>query len=56
MLFKKSQDQKKISQEVREISGKSFSLIEIFKENIDGSPKYKLIEIKMSLCRYEIRQ
>jgi hypothetical protein len=45
MLFKKSQDQKKISQEVREISGKSFSLIEIFKENIDGSPKYKLIEI-----------
>lgn len=45
MLFKKSQDQKKISQKVEEISGSSFSVLEILKEKLDGSPKYQLQQI-----------
>ena len=45
MLFKKSQDQKKISQKVEEITGTSYSILEIFKEKLDGSPKYQLLDI-----------
>jgi hypothetical protein len=45
MLFKKSQDQKKISQKVEEISGSSFSVLEILKEKLNGSPKYQLKQI-----------
>ena len=45
MLFKKSQDQKKISQKVEEISGSSFSVLEILKEKLNGSPKHLLLHI-----------
>ena len=45
MLFKNSQDQKKISQKVEEITGSSYSILEIFREKLDGSPKYQLLSI-----------
>ena len=45
MLFKKSQDQKKISQKVEEISGATFNILEIFKERLDGSHKHQLQQI-----------
>jgi hypothetical protein len=45
MLFKKSQDQKKISQKVEEISGATYSVLEILKEKLYGSPKYQFQQI-----------
>ena len=45
MLFKKSQNQRKISQKLIEISGEPFTIFEIYKNNINGSPRYQLIEI-----------
>jgi len=42
MLFKTSQNQRKVSEELTDISGNSYSIFEMFKKDIFGSPKYKI--------------
>lgn len=45
MLFKTSQNQRKIAEELTEISGNSYTIFEMIKKDIYGSPKYKIIAI-----------
>ena len=43
MLFKTSQNQRKVAEELTEISGNSYTIFEMIKRDIYGSPKYKII-------------
>ncbi len=43
MLFKTSQNQRKVAEKLAEISGKSYTIFEMIKKDIYGSPKYKII-------------
>jgi len=45
MLFKTSQNQRKVAEELIEISGKAYSIIEMFRSDIFGSPKYKILHM-----------
>lgn len=43
MLFKTSQNQRKVAEKLTEICGKAYSIFEMIKRDIYGSPKYKII-------------
>ena len=46
MLFKTSQNQKKIREELVNICGKAYTLLEKIKYGFYGSPKYLLLNIR----------
>ena len=45
MLFKTSQNQKKIKENLIAICGETYTLLQKIKHNIYGSPKYLLLKI-----------
>ena len=68
MLFKTSQNQKKVRENLIEICGKPYTLIQKIKNSIYGSPKYLLLKISpknfkidfeeysdLVYCTFEIR-
>ena len=60
MLFKTSQNQKKIRENLIAICGETYTLLQKIKNDIYGSPKYLLLKISPAripnlLCNGEIR-
>ena len=54
MILKTSQNQKETYNTIKSIAGSNFSLIEKFKFNVFGSPKYKIISIQTNKDDFNI--